>query len=114
MVFSFYNYMPISYNILFNNKNVWEIQESDDGQSVTCYHRKASKFNTFRYQIDEIKNLSGTELLFGYDDWKALKGDMFHPADHNEESLPIIYYAIYVLNYPIMEKVRKTKYIFYK
>ncbi len=98
-----------SYNILFNNNNVWEIQESDNGNMATCYKRKGSKFNTFLAKIDEDQ-LSCTDKYFSFDDWKAFSN--LNPHDHIDDSLPLIYYMKTIGERPVMEKIRNTKYVF--
>ena len=109
--------------VRFNNDNIWEIVENNNG--ITCYKREYGK-SIFKANIDSIIN---EDLLvpegynkFSYPDWKVFFGQdklkkMAADLTKEQSALPLIYFVKYILGYPDDDKMTRilaTRYRFDK
>lgn len=99
--------------IRFNNDNIWEIEQHNDagGRYAVALKRRGKYPDAER--IDE-RTLDAAHA-FSYLDWK----DMFTNPKLtskrlDDDDFPLVYYVTFVLDYPIVEKVYRGKYVFHK
>lgn len=103
-----------------NDKNIWQIEKSLDGDELTCYYRTdiphSERENVQVINENKLKAVDN----FDYEDWKYLLGEELLRGmySHTEEmerkfALPLIYYIQFIQGYDKkMERIRSTLYKF--
>lgn len=112
--------------IKFNDDNIWEyLDDNGSNNNMVVFYKRVPTPQALHTTIKIDKDINedqlstSTDSNFNYNDWKAFMGEEMLrkiASDFNEErySLPMIYWAIYILGLVNMKRIRSTKYIFEK